>query len=105
MANSAGKLTVRRAAAAVLAVTFVVGCSNSVGGSAEVSGVGAEDFLRLRAGPGLSYNVILGLPDGTTVMRRGCVTEASQLWCRIALAHAPGITGYVSADYLSVPRT
>jgi len=52
-------------------------------------------------GPGLGYRVILGLPDGTVVTRCGCVTELGQLWCRISLIDAPGITGYVSADYLS----
>jgi uncharacterized protein YraI len=65
--------------------------------------VGSDDFLRLRSGPSLGYGVILGLPDGTEVLRRDCVTELGQLWCRVALARAPGISGYVSADYLSGP--
>jgi hypothetical protein len=45
--------------------------------------------------------VVLGLPDGTTLDRRDCVTELGQLWCRVSLSAAPGITGYVAADYLS----
>jgi hypothetical protein len=47
--------------------------------------------------------VVLGLPAGTQVVRRDCVTELGQLWCRIALAEAPGVTGYVAADYLTGP--
>jgi uncharacterized protein YraI len=68
-----------------------------------VEGAGPDEFLKLRAGPGLGYSIILGLPDGTSLIRRDCVTEVSQLWCRVSLAAAPQITGYVSADYLSAP--
>jgi hypothetical protein len=46
--------------------------------------------------------VILGLPDGTLVTRRDCVTEVGQHWCLVSLAASPKIIGYVSADYLSV---
>ena len=79
---------------------LVAGCSGSLGSSAVVSGAGPDELLKLRAGPGLGFRVILGLPDGTQVIRRDCVTEAFQLWCRVSLAAAPGVTGYVSADYL-----
>jgi len=58
-------------------------------------------LLKLRAGPGLGYNVIMGLPDGTVLNKRDCVTEVGQLWCEVSLANAPRVTGYVSADYLS----
>ena len=60
-----------------------------------------EEFLKLRAGPGLGYKTILGLPDGTLLNRQNCVTKVGQLWCKVSLVTAPGITGYVSADYLS----
>ncbi len=66
-----------------------------------VEGAGADELLKLRAGPGLGYSVILGLPDGTRLVRRDCVTEVGQLWCRVSLADAPKITGYVSEDCLS----
>lgn len=66
-----------------------------------VERAGADDFLKLRAGPGLGFRVHLGLPDGTELIRRNCVTEVGQLWCRVSLAEAPGVSGYVSADYLS----
>ncbi len=68
-----------------------------------VEGAGLDEFVKLRAGPGLGYDIILGLPDGTALHRRDCVTELGQLWCRVSLSAAPRITGYVSADYLSPP--
>jgi uncharacterized protein YraI len=84
-----------------LALVIVTGCSG-LGDSAVVDGAGPNDLLKLRAGPGLGFKVILGLPDGTRLIRRDCVTEMGQLWCRVSLANAPSITGYVSEDYLSV---
>ncbi len=82
---------------------LLVGCSDSEASRALIEGAGPDDFVRMRAGPGLGYSILLGLPDGTSVDRRDCVTEMGQLWCRVSLAAAPQITGYVSADYLSVP--
>lgn len=60
-----------------------------------------DDLLKLRTGPGLSYRVLLGLPDGTALTQHSCVTEAGQLWCRVSLPGAPRMAGYVSADYLA----
>jgi uncharacterized protein YraI len=84
-------------------VTFMLisGCSSGIGTRTEVVRVGADDLLKLRAGPGLGFRVVLGLPDGTHLIQRDCVTESSQLWCRVSLAQAPAVTGFVSADYLS----
>ncbi len=88
---------------ALLVLMSLASCGGVVGSRAVVVGAGPDELLKLRGGPGLGYRVILGLPDGTELTRRDCVTEISQLWCRVSLAHAPGIAGYVSADYLSVP--
>ncbi|MBA97359.1 MAG: SH3 domain-containing protein [Sulfitobacter sp. SK025] len=77
------------------------GCSNIAADRTLVVGTGPDELLKLRAGPGLGFSVILGLPDGTALNRRDCVTEIGQLWCRVSLTAAPQITGYVSADYLS----
>ena len=84
----------------LFATVFIAGCAGGPGSRAVVEGAGSE-LLKLRAGPGLGYRIILGLPDGTVVTRRGCVTEVGQRWCRVALDAAPGVTGFVSADYLS----
>lgn len=88
---------------ALLALMLVAGCGAVPGSRTVVQGAGPDDLLKLRAGPGLGFRVILGLPDGTELIRRDCVTELGQRWCRVSLAKAPGVTGYVSADYLSVP--
>jgi uncharacterized protein YraI len=92
-----------RLALTLLTLAFLSGCADGAGTRAVVDRAGPDDMLKLRAGPGLGYKVVLGLPDGTALIRRDCVTELGQLWCRVALADAPGVTGYVSADYLS-PR-
>ena len=91
---------------ALSAILFLAACAGSPVGQggptsrAIVEGAG-DELLKLRSGPGLGYKIILGLPDGTILTRRGCVTEVGQLWCRVTLNGAPGISGYVSADYLS----
>ncbi|WP_409373599.1 SH3 domain-containing protein [Sulfitobacter guttiformis] len=77
------------------------GCSDFATERTTVLGAGPDELLKLRAGPGLGFSVVLGLPDGTSLVRRDCVTELGQLWCRVSLAAAPQITGYVAADYLS----
>ncbi len=93
-----------RVVSAVFATFLLVaGCAGDPASRAVVTGAGSE-LLKLRAGPGLGFNILLGLPDGTVVNRRDCVTEVGQLWCRVSLARAPGITGFVSADYLSPSR-
>lgn len=88
---------------AALSLILLTSCVDGVGNSAVVSNAGTDELLKLRAGPGLGYKVLLGLPDGTELTRRDCVTELGQLWCRVSLPQASGVTGYVSADYLSTP--
>jgi hypothetical protein len=62
---------------------------------------GPDDLLKLREGPGLNYKIIIGLPDGTRLTRQNCVTNAGKVWCRVSLADRPGVSGYVSAEYLA----
>jgi uncharacterized protein YraI len=91
----------RHALTALLALTLLAGCLNVVGSRVTVERAGPDELLKLRAGPGLGFRMIVGRPDGTELIQRDCVTEAGQRWCRVSLAEAPTLTGYVSADYLS----
>lgn len=84
----------------ILAFMLVSSCGELAADRTMVEGAGPDELLKLRAGPGLGYRVVLGLPDGTLLNRRDCVTEIGQLWCQVSLTSAPRITGYVSADYL-----
>ena len=88
-------------AMALFSLALLAGCNGVAGNRVVVDRAGPDDLLKLRAGPGLGFKVVLGLPDGTELIRRDCVTELGQEWCRVALPDAPGVTGYVSADYLS----
>ncbi|MFD1797889.1 SH3 domain-containing protein [Paracoccus aurantiacus] len=87
--------------AALLALMIAGGCA--VGTGAVVKGAGPDDLLKLREGPGLEHRIIIGLPDGTRLTRQNCVTNNGKLWCRVSLTDRPGVSGYVSAEYLA-PR-
>lgn len=87
--------------AAFLALAVVSGCA--IGSGAVVKGAGPNELLKLREGPGLNYKIIIGLPDGTRLTRQNCVTTQGKVWCRVALTDRPGVSGFVSADYLA-PR-
>ncbi|RCW78350.1 MULTISPECIES: SH3 domain-containing protein [Paracoccus] len=86
--------------AALLALMIATGCT--VGSGAVVKGAGPDDLLKLREGPGLNHKIIIGLPDGTRLVRQNCVTNNGKLWCKVALADRPGVSGYVSAEYLAL---
>ena len=85
--------------AALFALAVTTACA--VGSGVVVKGTGPDDLLKLREGPGLDHNIIIGLPDGTRLIRRNCVTNDSKVWCSVALAEKPTVSGYVSADYLA----
>ena len=91
----------RKVTPIILCLLLIAGCSPFSGADDQVEGAGPEELLKLRAGPGLGFRVILGLPDGTNLVRRDCITENSQIWCEVTLADAPKISGFVSADYLA----
>ena len=84
---------------ALLALAIATGCT--VGSGAVVQGAGPDDLLKLREGPGLDHKIILGLPDGTHLTRQNCVMNSGKVWCRVTITDRPGISGYVSADYLA----
>ena len=82
-----------------LILMFAASCGKLTTEHTSVVGTGPDELLKLRAGPGLGFRVVLGLPEGTMLNRLDCGTEIG--WCRVSLGAAPQITGYVSADYLS----
>ena len=69
-------------------------------GQYEVFGVDEDDMLKLRAGPGLGYVVIVGLPNGAVVRIESCQLIGGTQWCKVALERARSLKGYVSATYL-----
>lgn len=69
-------------------------------GRYEVVGVEEGDMLKMRAGPGTGYVVIVGLPNGTVVRVQDCQQSGATNWCKVALDRARGLKGYVSLAYL-----
>ncbi|WP_172330470.1 SH3 domain-containing protein [Mangrovicoccus sp. HB161399] len=69
-------------------------------GRYEVYGVEGEDMLKMRAGPGTGYNIIVGLPNGTVVRLASCEQTGGTRWCKVSLDRARGLTGYVSEAYI-----
>jgi uncharacterized protein YraI len=69
-------------------------------GRYEVAGVDGDDMLKMRAGPGIGYDVILGLPNGTVLRVQDCQQTGGTRWCRVALDRAGSYRGHVSAAYL-----
>ncbi|WP_425043347.1 SH3 domain-containing protein [Primorskyibacter sp. S87] len=66
----------------------------------EVVGVEGDDMLKLRAGPGTGYRIIVGLPNGTVLRLHDCQQIGSTEWCKVSLKEARSLTGYVSWHYL-----
>lgn len=69
-------------------------------GRHEVYGVKGDDMLKMRAGPGVGYVVIVGLPNGAVVRVISCEQSGATRWCSVTLDKARGLKGYVSASYL-----
>ncbi|SLN34845.1 Bacterial SH3 domain protein [Roseovarius albus] len=69
-------------------------------GKHEVYGVAEDDMLKLRAGPGTGYSVIVGLPNGTVLRVHSCERTGATRWCKVSLDRARGLKGYVSWAYL-----
>ena len=65
-----------------------------------VAGVQGEDMLKMRAGPGLGYVVIVGLPNGAVVHVESCQLIGGTRWCKVALDQARTLKGFVSSSYL-----
>ena len=65
-----------------------------------VYGVSDDDMLKMRAGPGIGFNVIVGLPNGADIRVYSCERTGATVWCHVALNRAPGLKGYVSQAYI-----
>jgi uncharacterized protein YraI len=92
----------RAVIAALTVLTLALGgvAKAESSGFYEVVGVADDDMLKLRAGPGVGHNVVLGLPNGAVVWLRDCQRSGNTSWCRVALKEARGLKGYVSGAYL-----
>ncbi|WP_324755257.1 SH3 domain-containing protein [Roseovarius sp. Pro17] len=91
------------AALAAVVLGAVPGCQPADGGPAglyEVTGVEADDMLKMRGGPGIGYSVIVGLPNGTALRVHSCERTGGTRWCKVSLRKASGLRGYVSWAYL-----
>ena len=95
----------RRVAFAALAVVVgsALGSESTHAGSGryyEVVGVKGDDMLKMRAGPGIGYKIIVGLPNGTVLRVYDCDQIGSTEWCEVSLKEVRGLKGYVSWHYL-----
>ena len=57
-------------------------------------------MLKMRAGPGINYKIVLGLPNGTELWVHDCERSGNTSWCKVSLKQARGLKGYVSSAYL-----
>lgn len=98
--------------ALAVAGLLLAGCSSSPGrlpatpapvvsDRSVVTGVEDGDVLKLRAGAGTGYRILVGLPNGTVVINRGCERVGGTPWCDVSPEKAPRLRGYVSGHYLT----
>lgn len=67
-----------------------------------VVGIGANDTLAVRDGPGADFEIIGELSPGTRRLRLGnCRQRGTSNWCSIATTRSVPISGWVNARFLS----
>lgn len=66
----------------------------------EVTGVEPDEMLKMRAGAGVGYRIIVGLPKGTELRVYSCELIGGTSWCKVSLKQARGLKGFVSKSYL-----
>lgn len=98
-------MTVQRTFAAALGAVFLLSAVvpaplAAANADYKVVGVGPDDMLKLRAGPGTGYRVIVGLPEGAQVRVLGCDRTGGTPWCKVSLKDVRQLKGYVSGHYL-----
>lgn len=88
------------AAIALASLTGCVATGEGIDKYYEVAGVEADDMLKLRAGPGIGFRVIAGLPNGTVLRVYRCEQTGGTRWCKASLKGPNTLDGYVSWAYL-----
>lgn len=93
---------VTAAISAIVIATTLVATPATAGslGRFEVTGVGEDDMLKMRAGPGTGFIVLLGLPNGTILQVHDCQQTGGTRWCDVSLDQARRVRGHVSWAYL-----
>ncbi len=87
--------------AVALGTAFAAGSAKAEpSGYYAVAGVEADDLLKMRAGPGINYKIVLGLPNGAEVWVHSCERSGSTSWCKVSLKRSRGLKGFVSGAYL-----
>ena len=67
-----------------------------------VVGIGANDTLAVREGPGTEFGIIGELSPGTRRLRLGtCRQRSSGNWCTISTTRSVPVSGWVNARFLS----
>lgn len=95
------KVIITLLTAAALGGAFGAGAATAQSrGDYEVVGVEADDMLKMRAGPGVNYKIVLGLPNGTELLVHSCERSGNTSWCKVSLKQARGFKGFVSGAYL-----
>ena len=97
----------RRAIFAVLTAVFmgsgvnIAVAADRSAGLYQVAGVEEGEMLKMRAGPGTGYKIVLGLPNGTVLRVHECDQTGGTRWCKASLKQARRLIGYVSSAYLN----
>ena len=87
--------------ATALAITFGAAPAKAEPkGYYKVIGVEDDDMLKMRAGPGVGFRIVVGLPNGTELWVQSCERSGNTSWCKVSLRQARGLKGYVSSAYL-----
>ena len=100
-----GKVMNKTCSAVIIVVALTIGLFPKYAvaderGDFEVIGVEEGDMLKLRAGPGIGYKVIIGLPNGTALKVHSCQQTGGTAWCSVSLQQARSLKGHVSRAYL-----
>ena len=66
----------------------------------QVTGVAANDQLKVRRSPSAKAATIVGLRNGAVLRNHGCEIHGGQRWCQVSMQDDPGRRGWVAGRYL-----